>query len=337
MTENNSPIIKIGANVPRETPKVSIITPTYNLAHIISETLDSAFAQTFQDFELIVVNDASPDTPELEKVLEKYADKITYCQKIKNAGVAAARNTGLKIARGELVSFLESDDIWMPNFLASQIAFLQKNKLEMVYSDAFFFEEPTLEGKRFSELNPSKGDVTTLSLLKKECCPLTSASVIKKSWLEKVGFFDEQNFRADDFDMWVRLAKNGAKIGYQSDVLAKYRVRIGSLSGNTVQTWERELANYAKLQEKLVFSDEEKTAIEAICHEIEAELSLARGKAELFAGNYKDASKDFEKARSHKDSLKLQIIQAGLKIAPNLVRRSFERLRSAEIKSMPKR
>src|SRR5262252_9042330 len=86
-------------------PTVSIIVPAYNVAPFISETLDSVFSQTFKDFEVIVINDGSPDTRELESTLERYLDRITYLKQA-NRGAAAARNAGLAVARGEFVAFL---------------------------------------------------------------------------------------------------------------------------------------------------------------------------------------------------------------------------------------
>ena len=102
------------------TPKVSVIIPSYKTAQLIARCLDTVMAQTFQDFEAIIVNDGSPDTPELEKVLQPYMDRIVYIKQ-ENKRCAGARNTAIQHARGEFLAFLDSDDTWYPEHLASQV------------------------------------------------------------------------------------------------------------------------------------------------------------------------------------------------------------------------
>src|SRR5258708_32588535 len=104
------------------TPKVSVIIPSYKTADLIAACLDSVFAQTYPDFEAIVVNDGSPDTPDLEKVLEPYMDRIVYVKQ-DNKRAAGARNNAIRQARGEFVAFFDSDDTWRPDQLTSQIQF----------------------------------------------------------------------------------------------------------------------------------------------------------------------------------------------------------------------
>jgi len=95
---------------------VSIIIPAYNVAPYIGETLDSVFAQTFADYEVIVINDGSPDTEDLERALARFIDRINYLKQ-ENRGASVARNTGLHAARGQFIAFLDADDVWLPNSL----------------------------------------------------------------------------------------------------------------------------------------------------------------------------------------------------------------------------
>src|SRR5215216_152427 len=101
---------------------VSIIIPAFNAAEFIGETLASVAAQTFKNHEVIVVNDGSPDTEDLERELKRYPARLQYIKQ-ENRGAAAARNTGLRAASGEFVAFLDADDTWLPNFLEKQVAF----------------------------------------------------------------------------------------------------------------------------------------------------------------------------------------------------------------------
>src|SRR5947209_18801381 len=103
-----------------DAPAVSVIIPAYNAAQYIGEALDSVFAQTFTDYEVIVVNDDSPDTAELERALAPYRERVVYIKQ-ENRGPGGARNTAILKARGECVALLDSDDVWLPTFLAEQM------------------------------------------------------------------------------------------------------------------------------------------------------------------------------------------------------------------------
>src|SRR4030088_1787091 len=135
----------MGSQQPQASPRVSIIIPSYKTADLIAACLDSVFAQTFQDFEAIVVNDGSPDTPELEKVLQPYLDRIVYIKQV-NKRAAGARNTAIARARGEFLAVLDSDDTWLPMHLESQMKqFDADPTLCLVYSNAVFTGNPARE------------------------------------------------------------------------------------------------------------------------------------------------------------------------------------------------
>src|SRR5262245_33293054 len=120
-------------------PAVSVIIPAYNAANYISETLDSVLAQTFQDWEIIVVNDGSPDTEELEHVLGRYQEQISY-RKQENRGPGSARNEGMRHARGKYLAFLDSDDLWLPDFLSEVVQFLEEHpSISMACADCVYF------------------------------------------------------------------------------------------------------------------------------------------------------------------------------------------------------
>src|ERR1039457_5075139 len=117
-------------------PLVSVIIPTYQVAQYIAATLDSVLAQTFKDYEIIVVIDGSSDTEELEKVLAPYRDRISYLRQ-EHQGVSAARNTGIRAARGKYIAPLVGDDMWASENLAAQLALLEADpSLDMVYAAA---------------------------------------------------------------------------------------------------------------------------------------------------------------------------------------------------------
>ena len=137
-------------------PRVSVVIPYYNTAELVGETLDSVVAQTYKDFEIILVNDDSPDTARLEAVLAAYGDKVHYIR-TENRGVSAARNIGIRAARGELIALIDSDDIWMPDYLEFQVAQLDADPAaDVVYPNAVIFGAGEAgAGWQWSRLGPN--------------------------------------------------------------------------------------------------------------------------------------------------------------------------------------
>jgi glycosyltransferase involved in cell wall biosynthesis len=321
--------VKTGKNVIRDAPKASIIIPAYNVAEFIAGTLDSVLAQTCKNYEIILVNDGSTDTVEFESAVEPYFDEIIYVKQ-ENLGASQARNSAICLSRGELLAFLDGDDFWFPEFLESQISFLENNNLDMAYSDALLFGEPLYEGKTFSETSPSYGEVTTESLISCDCNVITSGTILKKEWLPKVGLFDTGLNIMQDFDLWFRMAKHGAKIGYQDRVLAKYRVRSNSLTGGNVQRARRNIRALKVIEHKYDLTEREREVWEKQLAVFEAECELEQGKLSLTQGDFFDAREHFIKANSFLQKPKLSLIIWLLRISPKLTLRLFKKLRPAE-------
>src|SRR4051812_21258868 len=117
MTTKPNDVMAHGRVSKEQSPAVSIIMPAYRAAAYIAAALDSVFAQTFKSYEVIVVNDGSPDTEELERVLEPYRDRIVYIKQ-ENKGVSAARNAAIRVSRAPFIAQLDPDDLWEPEYLA---------------------------------------------------------------------------------------------------------------------------------------------------------------------------------------------------------------------------
>ena len=210
------------------TPKVSVIIPAYNTAPFIAETLDSVFGQTFRDFEVIVINDGSPDTAELEVALQPYVTRIRYIKQ-ENRGLPGARNAGIRLARGELLAFLDSDDLWMPDYLAAQVEFLENNpRVHASISDALLFgSDGEVVWKMLKKGDPIRGFE---QMLKRKGGQLPSATVARRKRALEIGMFDEQTRIGEDVEFCVRLCFPDGAIGYLGRVLVKYRQRPGSLT-----------------------------------------------------------------------------------------------------------
>lgn len=312
-------------------PRVSVIIPAYNASANILETLESVFAQTYQNFEVIVINDGSPDTEEFERQITHFLDKLVYISQA-NTGVSIARNAGITKATGEIVAFLDSDDLWDPKYLESQVEFLISNDLGMAYCDADLFGIPAVIGTSFMDGSPSEGEVTVESLLDIKCNVITSGTIARKNVVEAAGMFENRReVQSEDFHLWVRIAHSGAKIGYQRKKLAKYRVSVDGLSGNAVNRVVRAIDVFKRLDRDLDLTAEQRAIIERGIAMFEGDLELEKGKALLLGGDFAGAYKSFGEASRRRRSLKLSLIAKLTRIVPRLVRKMYVNKNAAEL------
>jgi len=212
-------------------PQVSVVIATYNRAGFICDAIDSVLAQTFTDYEILVVDDGSTDrTPQ---VLEKYGDRIRYfCQA--HRWQAAALNRGIRESRGTYIAFLDDDDIWLPDKLAVQMRFLQDHpSTGVVCSRAW---SVNLQGEVVGLLQKRNGnDGTFVSLYEQHCSDIVFASlVVRKEILEEVGGLDETLKSTQDFDLYLRLAKKHPVV-YLDIPLLKYRWHHHTKTNDKVQ------------------------------------------------------------------------------------------------------
>lgn len=313
---------------PHENPLVSVIIPAYNASEFITETLDSVFAQTFADFEVVLINDGSPDTEALERALQNYPSNPHYIKQ-ENRGAAAARNTGLRAARGEFVAFLDADDTWFPSFLEKQMEFLQKQEADFVFCDALLFGESPLAGRTFMQVQPPCGEVTPETLLAIEVTVLTSTVVSRTAPILEVGLFDESLRRGHDFDLWLRLAKLGIRFAYHRDVLAHHRIVESGLSGGTISQLERTLAVLEAIKAKGLTPSEQQ-ALQFNMNRTLRELALENGKEKLIDRDFAGARKYFNEARKFRHSWKLLLVCLALRISPDFLRHLYRRRLSDE-------
>ncbi len=321
-TSDNEKIFekRIGERSSEVPPKVSIITAAYNCSELVAETLESVFAQTFTDYEIILVNDGSTDTPQLEQVLEPYFSRITYIRQ-ENKGIARTRNLAINEARGEYLAFLDSDDIWMPEYLEKQVTALAAKKCDLIYTDAYLFGEGIKKGTKYTDKAPSTGKVTTVSLISTECNVLLSGTVVSREKVLAHGAFDKNVpwMGMEDFDLWFRLAKNGVKLDYQSEVLAKYRVHSKSISGSRLDVMKRTLAALEHLEKTYDLTESEKNAAENAKKHSLAMINVEQAKLFMIEKNYPAAIDYFQKANSSIHRLKLSIVINLLKISPKFL------------------
>jgi len=222
-------------------PKISIIIPVYNAEKFISETIESVIAQTYQDWEIIAVDDGSTDkTPEILKEYEKKLSKKLRVITQKNSGVSIARNTGIAAAKGEYIAFLDHDDLWMPEKLEKQIKLLDSNKeLGLVYSDSYMIDESgnlkkdtfinSIMSKNILQSKVFRGNIFN-ELFCVDFIPLLT-TIVRKDVFDKVGMFNPKYKISEDYDLFLKIARI-----YPADFikqpLAKYRIHSGGASKN---------------------------------------------------------------------------------------------------------
>jgi len=304
-------------------PRVSIVIPSYNTADLIAACLDSVFAQTFQDFEAIVVNDGSPDTPDLEKVLQPYLDRIVYIKQV-NKRAAGARNTAIAKARGEFLAFLDSDDTWLPNHLESQMKQFEADPaLGLVYANAVLVGDPTRQIE-FMEKCPSAGEAGFEALVVERCQIPVSTVVARKAAIVKAGGFDESLARCDDYDMWLRTALYGGKVGYNRQVQACLAEgRPGSLGVSRARMADAYWLILEKADQKLPLTSAQRTLVRERAAEIRARYLILEGKNHLSARDFPKARELFSEANHYFHKAKLSLVLFGLKVAPNATSRLF--------------
>ena len=186
-------------------PTVSVIIPTYNRAHLVGRAIHSVLNQTYQDFELIVVDDGSTDNTE-EVVKSFNNERIKYIKHEKNKGGSAARNTGIKDSKGEYIAFLDSDDEWLEEKLKKQVEVFQNkdSRVGIVYVNFSIVNE---KGESVGKKQGPKGLIFR-ELLNSNCVGTTSSVVVRRECFKKVGGFDETLPSCQDWDMWLRLARH---------------------------------------------------------------------------------------------------------------------------------
>lgn len=200
-------------------PQVSILMPVYNTAPYLREAMDSLLSQTFSDFELIVLNDCSPDNA--EEILDTYNDpRIVRYRGEKNVGLSNVLNVGIGMARGKYIARMDSDDISLPNRLQVQVDYLEAHpeiNLISVGMQLFGAKEEVW----IREQNPEKVKINALF----QSPVLHASSMWRKASFEKHGLrYRQEMVPSEDYDLWTRALTKGLALTNLSEVLYKYRI-----------------------------------------------------------------------------------------------------------------
>jgi glycosyltransferase involved in cell wall biosynthesis len=223
---------------PQLEPTFSVVVPAFNAERTIAATMRSVLMQTRSDFELLVVDDGSTDAT-AERVEGLAGDPRVRLLRQENSGVAIARNTGIAAARGRYVSFLDSDDLWLPSYLETMGAALDAHDdAGFAFTDAWVWDEHVRRFARQTIMvtgNPPDvvpDDPRELFRLLLAGNFIYTSSTVRRAVLAEVGGFNGEVSPAEDWELWLRIAANGHRAIRAAPVLGVYRIRAGSLSSD---------------------------------------------------------------------------------------------------------
>lgn len=265
-------------------PSVSILMPVFKTAPFLREAVDSILAQTYNDFELIVLNDCSPDNA--EDILDTYNDpRIIRYRGEKNQGLANVLNIGIAMARGKYIARMDSDDISLPSRLKKQVNFLDSHPdIDLCSCGMELFGAKS--GRWIRESNPEKVKITALFF-----SPILHASSVwRRQSFEKHNLhFDQSMVPAEDYDLWCRTLVKGLKLVNLPDVLYQYRIRPEQATSNTDKTFNKSIEVRHHFLHS-IFPSANDTSIDkfaTLCNETNPDIFLAT-KKELESINQKE-------------------------------------------------
>ena len=217
-------------------PCVSIVIPTYNQSQFVNEALESVLSQSFQNFEIIVINDGSTDNT--KAVLSNFNDHIQIINQ-ENKGLSEARNKGIQKARGDFIAFLDSDDLWVPEKLESQMKLLRNNpEFLWCYSDAEVFDSETGQTQYlYSQLYEHLYSGCIFNYLILENFIASPTPIVHRDVFEGVGLFFDNRIVAEDWDMWLRISDDHP-VALIERTLARRRIHAGMKTRN--RDWKKQ-------------------------------------------------------------------------------------------------
>ncbi len=277
-------------------PTVSVIVPTFNHAHFLPHAVQSVLEQTFQDWEVVIVDDGSTD--HTRDVVREFADaRVRYIYQ-SNRGLAAARNTGLGASLGEYVALLDADDLYLPCKLRVQVDWLRSHGDHGFVAGGWNYidEQGKLIGEYKPWLNPPLLDVKAWLY---NCYVNPVSVLVSKRWVQDVGGFDENFRRVEDWDLWLRLAYAGCKMGWVNEIVSSYRISRDQMTKNAAA---QKLA-YIRMMDKFFSQAGLATELEALKPEVYGHVYLFGAGHEYAVGQYADAKESVAQAIKHDSKL----------------------------------
>ncbi len=297
---------------------VSVVVPAYRCSASITQALESVFAQTVTNIEVIVVNDGCPDTKRLERVLQPYRHRIRYIKQ-GHRGPSAARNAGIIAATGKYIAFLDADDYWFSDHLAKQLEPLQgDSSLSLVYSNSLLLQGQEPVATAFGR-EPQMDSVSFEALVTGNCSISTSSVVASRKALLAAGLFNPRFMRCEDYDLWMRLAQTGHRMAFNRDVQVCHRLFNG-LSSNVKSMRQARLDVYESLAADTKLGARRRQLVIRQIARTKALTEFAEAKRLLVSGEFGESLAAAQCANSELQSRTLSIFIFALRTVPALVR-----------------
>jgi glycosyltransferase involved in cell wall biosynthesis len=274
-------------------PAVSIITPAFNSERLLQETGASVIAQSFSDFEWLIVDDGSRDgTLRIAREFEAADSRVTTLSDGTNRGAAACRNRAMAIARGRYFALLDSDDLWHPTFLAAQIGLLERSAVHVVTSNAYNLGG-ALDRLPLAPVTPSCHRISFLDMLEHEDA-VCIHSVFRRAVYDAIGGFDERLARSEDYDFWLRAAQAGFTFLRNPIPLAHYRRRTDSVSADEAAMLEGVATVLGRTRETCLDLPLALAIIDRQVRRFRAGRFLVHAKSHLLRGEFRAAADEFQ-------------------------------------------
>jgi glycosyltransferase involved in cell wall biosynthesis len=214
-------------------PRVSVITPAYNALPYLPETLASVQAQTYGDWEAVVADDCSTD--DTVEVARSFGERFTVLSGASNEGPAAARNRAIAVSSGELLAFLDADDVWQPSYLERVVGLYDESRAAgtrtgIVTCDAHILGPEGFLPQTYAELMGFPDDVTVEQMLVSS--PIFGGALSPRAVVDEVGGFCPEVFGPEDYDLWLRIVERGYRVVAVHEALSTYRLTPASVSTN---------------------------------------------------------------------------------------------------------
>jgi glycosyltransferase involved in cell wall biosynthesis len=240
-----------------------VIVPAYGVAHLVGDALRSLLAQSFTDWEAIVIDDGSPD--DVGGACAPFADDPRIRVMLTdNRGVATARNRAIAAARAPYLALLDGDDEYEPDYLATMIEIIEQDpNIGFVTCDAIYTGLPDRAGQRFSKFNRQGGEVTLARVMRQDF-HIIAGSMLRRAAYDAAGGYDASLRSAEDLDLWIRVLASGWRAVWLDRPLVRYRRRPGSLSMDTATMVSCAHGVYEKLIVSLAGRPEEAIAREML-------------------------------------------------------------------------
>jgi len=297
--------------------------PAYNAARYLREAIASVLAQRVTDFELLVIDDGSTD--ETRVVAEGFAARDTRIRVLASphAGVSAARNTGMRAARGDYFALLDSDDQWMPDYLTAQLAvFAHLPATDVVSGNALSLGGGALDGTPLNPIGTECRPILLLEMLERETAVCITL-IMKRAVFEATGGFDESLARSEDYDLWIRAAHLGFHFVENPIPLARYRRRSDSASADELAMLTAITRVLRRARLLCAASPIEMGVIERQLTRFEAQRLLTSAKAHLLERDYRGAAADFERLSAVQPNVASRLLARASRSLPGVVRFAY--------------